>query len=115
MIKALRDSVLEPLDEVDALALARIAGGTRLHIPRGRRGDGFERLVGRQLAERLIDLFGGSSIYVPRLEQSKRVKLSRVIRLTRNGHGANAIARRLGCSVRVVYRKRADARDQGRL
>lgn len=94
------------------------AGGQRLAIPasleEGKPPRALERLVGRELAVVLVLHFGGSLLYVPR-GRNGSAKLAAVVRMTRAGKSANVIARRLKCSCRTVYSRRAEARDLGLL
>lgn len=94
------------------------AGGRRLAIPNDlshpRTTDRLKRLFGEELAIALVLHFGGSLIYVPRAKQGT-AKLSTVVRLTREGKSAGQIARRLQCSDRTIYARRAEARAAGLL
>jgi hypothetical protein len=118
---------------VDALGrdmlerLSLILGGQRLRVPqgldRGRAPVAFaKRVGGEDIAVRLILHFSDSSVYVPLLERAQaggpeRITVRKVMSLTRRKLSANEIAKRLSCSVRVVYRKRAKhrARELDRL
>ena len=101
-----------------ALVIER-AGGRRLVLPADlshyRTTDRLKRLVGTQLATLLVLHFGGQSIYVPRGGKGGTAKLATVVRLTNEGKSASNIARKLGCSDRTVYARRAKARELGLL
>lgn len=104
-----------------AAIVIEAAGGQRLAIPASLEANSaprsLERLLGRELAVALVLHFGGSTVYVPngRGTGAARVKLSRVVRLTRNGRSAREIAAHLGCSERTVYARRAEAKELGLL
>lgn len=114
--------LVERLGPERAAVLIEAAGGQRLTIPRGLEHGGapqaLERLVGREIAVAIVLHFGGESFYVPNRRPAggpRRVKVSSVVRMTRNGRSANYIARKLGCSERTVYARRAEARELGLL
>lgn len=104
-------------DRLERLSL--LHGGTRLRIPlellHGHAPPAFSKRVGgSDIAILLILHFGQSSVYVPLLDRGKaggpeRVSVREVVRLSKR-LSANEIAKRLKCSVRVVYRKRAKHR-----
>lgn len=104
----------EPADRISALA-----GGARLAIPADLSHPcatgALERLVGNELAVLLVLHFGGQTVYVPTGKGSAPVDLGDVVRLTRAGKSARTIARRLACSDRTVYARRAEARQLGLL
>lgn len=105
-----------------AAVVIEAAGGQRLAIPATLEENAaprsLERLLGRELAVALVLHFGGSTVYVPNRALAggaRRVKLSSVVRMTRNGRSARYIAGRLGCSERTVYARRAEAKELGLL
>ena len=98
------------------------AGGQRLSIPETLEQGGaprtLERMFCRDIAVALVLHFAGTSLYVPNRQVAggiRRVKLSSVVRMTRNGRSANYIARKLDCSARTVYSRRAEAKSLGLL
>lgn len=96
-----------------ALVIER-AGGRRLQVPADlshyRTTDRLKRLLGTSLATLVVLHFGGQSIYIPRGSSTRSPKLSTVVRMTQEGKSASVIARKLGCSDRTVYTRRAQAR-----
>lgn len=105
-----------------AAVVIEAVGGQRIAIPASLEANSaprsLERLLGRELAVSLVLHFGGQILYVPNsglAGGAKRVKLSSVVRMTRNGRSARYIAARLGCSERTVYARRAEAKELGLL
>lgn len=126
----MRDEALSGYGELMNLLVARLgaerasivierAGGRRLAIPTDlanpRATDSLKRLVGSTVATALVLHFAGQTIYVPRAAQDGTAKLSTVVRMTKAGKSAGFIARRLQCSDRTVYARRAEARELGLL
>jgi len=95
------------------------AGGRRLAVPADlsqyRTTDRLKRMLGTSLATLVVLHFGGQIIYIPRGAASRAPKLSTVVRMTRAGKSAASIARKLGCSDRTIYARRAQARGLGLL
>jgi hypothetical protein len=112
-------ALVDRLGEENAAVVVKALGGTRVAVPdrldHGRPPSRLEQLFGAELAVLLVLHFGGTYLYVPRLEEPGRLTLRRVVRMTRAGKSANAIARALRCSDRAVYLRRAEARAQGLL
>jgi hypothetical protein len=108
----------EKLGEEQFANLVRIAGGTRIRIPKhyGKPPTGgrdtsvrLDRLFGPSLALLLVFHFGDSEIVVPtgrhRWQQPVNVrKLKRLVK--RSDLSSNVIARKTGCSRRTVERHR---------
>lgn len=100
------------------------AGGQRITIPRELEHGGaprsLERMFGRDIAVAIVLHFGGENIYIPNRQPAggpRRIKLSSVVRMTKGPpmRSANYIARKLGCSERTVYARRAEAKALGLL
>lgn len=101
-----------------AAAVIELAGGQRIAVPAeledGAAPRALEKRFGRDLAIALVLHFGGDPLYIPR-PRLGRAHLKDVVRLSKRGKSANFIARKLGCSDRAVYRRRAQARALGLL
>lgn len=109
-----RTLIVARLGQDDADRLSQIAGGSRLHVPgQLRNADRLKRLLGDELAIRVVLHFGDSRMYVPKPRRSDPVDVKAVARLTNRGLNARAIADKLGCCDRTVHAKRALARERG--
>lgn len=107
-------ALVDRIGPAHAETLARLVGGTRLHVPGQIRNIGrLRKVVGEDLAVLLVFHFGDSRIYVPRPTTSPPVDVRTVARLTNRGASARTIAKRLGCCDRTVHAKRALARERG--
>ncbi|HEX7128301.1 MAG TPA: helix-turn-helix domain-containing protein [Thermodesulfobacteriota bacterium] len=84
-----------------AAALAAAFGGQRLYIPKApRRDHPLVRALGLEAARQLAAQYGGTTLEVPH----PRGSADQIRALAREGLTRAAIARRVGCSVRHVYR-----------
>lgn len=111
-----RTMIVERIGQAHADRLCSIVGGTRLSVPANLKNiRPLANLLGDELATLMVFHFGGQRPYVPLPERATKVDARAVIRLTRRGKSASAIARILKCSDRAVHRKRADARRKGLL
>jgi len=107
----------DKIGEEHARALSALVGGTQITVPDNLTASVFNsgRLrerIGDGLFALLVFHFGGTRLYVPQLAQDRRTGQERVDpkaveRLTRRGWSAARIARKLGCSTRTVYKRRA--------
>lgn len=80
----------------------------------------FEILIGLEQTARLVEEFGGGSVYLPGVRARRGLggkdlppSLSEVKRLSKSMKAAD-IAKRFGCSVRSIYSKRARLKAKSR-
>lgn len=112
--------IAEDLGEEAALRFAARLGGTQIYVRRDE-GGLLRDILGDELAAWLADRYGGEIIIVPMAKALMRQRHRELIlSLSREGLGADEIARRLGCTsrwVREVVRQagRASAEDEGTL
>jgi hypothetical protein len=107
--------IADRLGAEHAARLSAIVGGTRLHVPGNLDNAGrLRRLLGDELATLVVLHFGDSRFYVPRAAPSAEVDLDLVEGLAALHWSSARIARKLGCSERVVDRKRAILRSRAR-
>jgi hypothetical protein len=107
--------IVDRLGADDAARLSAIVGGTRLHVPgRLANADRLKRLLGEDLAIRVVLHFGDSRFYVPVAVRSPSVDLRKLKRLIAQNLSSARIARKLGCSERTVDAKRAQLRSRAR-
>ena len=89
-------------------------GGTTTYVPmQPSADDRLTKVVGIERATALAELFGGLRLSVPL--ESARLKAEQVKWLSLAGEGADAIAHKLGCTERTVFRIRAGLREVGEL
>lgn len=111
-----RTLIVDRLGDVDAARLSEIVGGSRLHVPgQLKNAARLKRLLGDDLAIRVVLHFGDSRMYVPKPQRANPVDVKAVARLTNRGLNARDIAAKLGCCDRTVHAKRALARERGLL
>jgi hypothetical protein len=88
--------------------LCKQCGGTRIYIPRTMRPDALlSQSIGSEACCRVIAKSAGERIYIPkdgRFSARKRRWQAEVVALHAKGFSAARIARRLGCSERLVYK-----------
>lgn len=81
-------------------------GGRLIYVPtRPTPGSRLSRAVGHEIAAALAEVYGGRRIAVPNglgRGHARRIDPAAVERLSADGVSANAIAARLGCTVRAV-------------
>lgn len=109
----------------DIDSLARIVGGTQITVPASLTASAFNAgtlrdRVGDRLFALLVFHFGGTRIYVPQAETTRRtgqdpIDPKRIASLTKRGWSATRIARHLGCSERTVRGWRAKTRSINKL
>ena len=104
--------VLKP-ESVQALASVYGAGRTVRVPSTTANASHFEIVIGLEQTNRLVDAFGGNTVYLPGVKPrptkygyEKPPTLREVHELTRLGLSAAKIAMRFGCSNRAVYYKR---------
>ncbi len=104
--------VLEP-ESIGILA-GYFGAGKAIWIPEtsaAPRADALAILIGLEQTSRLIDAFGGGTVYLPGLTPKSQaipgLTPKRVAKLTASGKSAAAIAHAHGCSVRTVLARRA--------
>jgi len=88
--------------------LCQQCGGTRIYIPRRIRADAvLSQTIGSDAFGRIIAKSAGERIYIPKdghFNARKRRWRAQVVALRAKGVSAARIARRLGCSERLVYK-----------
>jgi len=98
--------VEEAFGPAAAARLAARLGGQRIWIPtteEGRRR--LADLIGAEVADMLIERYGGIDVYVPMNVRETRVRRERCIaEMAARGLGTREIAARIGCTRRTVQR-----------
>lgn len=77
-------------------------GGVRIYIPRTYRAGHDLEIIGADRARALCEYFSGSELTVPVVLMSPDGRRKAIRELDRGGASQRDIARRLGCSLRVV-------------
>lgn len=112
MYKTLRE-VAEYCGMDAATELVRVFGGTRLWIPLRHTPEHPLNRIGEKHARRLIDVFGNSSLDVPRRLLTADGLATVIDQLTAD-HEQSEIARLVGCSQRTVSRLQSTPRPLGK-
>ncbi|CAA0086969.1 Uncharacterised protein [Starkeya nomas] len=113
MYKTLRE-VTEYCGMDAATELVRVFGGTRLWIPLRWTPEHALNRIGEKHARRLIDVFGNSSLDVPRRLLTTDGLATVIDQLTAEGYEQSVIARLVGCSQRTVSRLQCAPRPLGK-
>lgn len=96
-----------------AIALAEAFGGRALYVPaRASKSHPIARAIGLEAARALSDLRGPGRVDVP-LGPTRDSFAPRVRRYLAAGMAADAIARRVGCTRRTVFRIKSDLKQNG--
>ncbi len=108
--------VAETAGATAALLLARCYGGLELYVPRRvAAGHPLVEAVGREVANILVELYGGSHIEVPMgPEADAGRKRRQIVRLIEQGKTNPQIARAVHCHIRTVRRVRSASRLRSR-
>ncbi len=98
--------VEEAFGPAAAARLAARLGGQRIWIPTTEEGRArLADLIGQEIADLLIERYGGIDIYIPMNIAETRLRRERCIaEMAARGLGTRDIAARLGCTRRTVQR-----------
>lgn len=95
--------IAEDLGEEAALRFAARLGGTQIYVRRDADSELLRDILGPELAKWLAERYGGEIVIVPMAKAIMRQRHRELIlSLSREGLGADEIARRLGCTSRWV-------------
>lgn len=102
-----------------AILVAYFGPGISIRVPwTTANASHLEILIGLEQSARLVEEFGGSSVYLPGIPHRKGrggkdlpPSLREVAKLSRT-LTARQIARRFGCSARTIYNKRARLKEK---
>lgn len=70
------------------------------------------RVIGLEATMRLCREFGGTDTYIPKLDKLMTAKQRELIRQEWNGHNAEQLARKYGCTARWIRKVVEDIRDE---
>ena len=102
--------VRDEIDLATALKLADAFGGTVIYLPmKPTAKTRIARALGVTAAARLVGIFGYGQLLVPLGPSADHARKRKAIRdLLEAGHGPDAVALRLRCHVRTVYRVKGE-------
>lgn len=107
----------DQLGQAAVLSLSETAGGRILRVPANHSpSNSLSRLVGADLAAKLVEAFPRSRVYVPRGPSAhngpgKMIDRDVVAQMTKDRRTAEAIATHLNCTTRTIHKIRGRQRS----